>query len=233
MRYPTLNLGQTDVLVRQLLREEETSAFTVALWKGHGEAIDFEDLEEIIEEFQSLLIEYRKDQTLSNDKDWFEGRLAESLFPFFDSVPIELLDDAGFWRYLCVHYFWWFVSWREAGPLANGNAAAYTNAAQNTEQIPLRLYLRAKAVRRGDDVSPSAQLRQSSDFWRSHVLRVRTGTAPEITRALVEMQKDDDRHLPTDAMRAYARRLNRIWTNVDLNLLNQVEARRLIEELRD
>jgi hypothetical protein len=65
------------------------------------------------------------------------------------------------------------------------------------------------------------------------VLRVRTGTAPEITRALVEMQKDDDRHLATDAMRAYARKLNRIWSNVDLNLLNEDEAQRLIDELRD
>jgi hypothetical protein len=233
MRYPTLNSGQTDELVRQLLRNEETSVFTAALWKGHGETIDFEELEVTIEDFQGRLIEFRGDQTLSGDKDLFEGRLAESLFPFFDSVPIEVLDDAGFWRYLCVHYFWWFVSWRESGPLASGNAAAYTNAAQNTEQIPLRLYLRAKAVRRGDDVSPSAELHQSSDFWRSHVLRVRTGTAPEITRALVEMQKDNDRHLATDDMRAYARRLNRIWTNVDLNLLNEDEAKRLIDELRD
>jgi hypothetical protein len=47
------------------------------------------------------------------------------------------------------------------------------------------------------------------------------------------MQKDDDRHLATDDMRAYARRLNRIWTNVDLNLLNEDEAKRLIDELRD
>ena len=84
-----------------------------------------------------------------------------------------------------------------------------------------------------DDVSLTAGLQHGSDFWRSHVLRVRTGTAPELTRALVEMQKDDDRRLATDPLRAYARRLNRVWTNVNLNLLDKDQASALIEELRE
>jgi hypothetical protein len=234
MRYPTLSSAQTEDLVQQLVRGESTSAFTLALWKGHGETIDFEPLEEVVEDFQDLLITFREDPSANSDKDLFEGTLAVAVFPFFNSIPIEVLDDPGFWRYLAIQYFWWFASWRESGPIASGNAAAYTNASLNSEHIPLRLYLRAKAVKVEDnDVSLTAGLRHGSDFWRSHILRVRTGTAPKLTRALVEMQNDNERRLATDPLRSYARRLNRVWTNVNLNLLDEAQTKELIEELRD
>lgn len=235
MRYPTLSSVQTEDLVQQLVRGKDTSASTMALWKGHGESVDFEPLDEVVEDFKGQLAEFVEDLATSGDKDLFEGRLAKAVFPFFDSIPIEVLDDPGFWRYLTIQYFWWFASWRESGPIASGNAAAYTNASLNSEHIPLRLYLRAKAVRKekDSDVSLTAELRHGSDFWRSHILRVRTGTAPMLTRALVEMQKDDDRRLATDPLRDYARQLNRVWTNVNLNLLDKDQASALIKELRE
>lgn len=233
MRYPTLNAGRTDALVRQLINGEEPSALSVALWRGEGETIDFEILDEIIEDLRERLIEIGEDPDLTTDKDPFEGEVAEGVFPFLHSIPIRVLDDLGFWRFLAVHYFWWFIRWREAGPITNGNAATYTSANRNTEQIPLRLYLRAKAVLIGSDVSPAAALEQSTDFWRSHVIRVRTGTAPTVSRAFVQMQQDPTTRLTTDPLREYARRLNRTWTNVNLNLLDADEASKLISELRD
>ena len=231
MRYPTLNAGQTNELVRQLIQGEETSIHTVALWRGDGESIDFDTLEEAIEELQERLAEIGVDPALTSDKDPFEGEVAASVFPFLDSVPTEVLDDLGFWRYLSVRYFWWFVSWRESGPIASGNVATYTSANRNTEQIPLRLYLRAKAIRNGDDLGLASALEKSTDFWRSHVIRVRTGTAPKVARAFAEMQKETP--LPTNPLREYARRLNRTWTNANLNLLSEEQAKALIEELRD
>ena len=32
----------------------------------------------------------------------------------FGDLPIEALDDPGFWRYLSLVDFWWFVKVREA-----------------------------------------------------------------------------------------------------------------------
>lgn len=231
MRYPTLNAGQTDELVRQLIKGEETSIHTVALWRGDGETIDLDDLEDAIYDLRERLKEIGEDPALTSDKDPFEGEVAAKVFPFLNAVPIEVLDDLGFWRYLSVRYFWWFVSWRESGPIESGNVATYTSANRNTEQIPLRLYLRAKAIQNGDDLTFASTLEKSTDFWRSHVIRVRTGTAPKVARAFVSMQKET--HLPTETLREYARRLNRTWTNVNLNLLTEDQAEDLIKELRD
>ncbi len=72
---------------------------------------------------------------------------------------------------------------------------------------------------------------KGTDFWRSHVLRVRTGTAPPVTRALVRSHREE--RLPTDDLRDLARRLNRTWTNVTLHGYGDDESDLLIAELRD
>jgi hypothetical protein len=132
-----------------------------------------------------------------------------------------------------VSRFWWFISWREAEPVNKGNAATYTSSQRNTEQIPLRLYLRAKSLYGTDEMTLAHSLKKSTDFWRSHIIRVQTGTAPNITKAFAELQADDDTRMKTDILRAYARKLNRTWTNVNLMLLDEVEAKSLIKELKE
>jgi hypothetical protein len=54
-----------------------------------------------------------------------------------------------------------------------------------------------------------------------------------VTKAFAELQSDDDTRMKTDVLRAYARKLNRTWTNVNLMLLDDAEAKSLIKELRD
>ena len=77
----------------------------------------------------------------------------------------------------------------------------------------------------------SSSSARSADFWRSHVIRVRTGSAQPVATAFAQMQKGAGR-LPTPALRDYAKRLNRIWTNTHLGLYDAERASALIAELR-
>jgi hypothetical protein len=234
MRYPSLNSTRTDMIVEQLRNGETVSVDAVATWRGEGESIDFDELDILLEEIQTDFDRRRaKSEKLDKDRDRFEGELSVKIFPFLSLIPIPVLDDPGFWRYLSVSRFWWFISWREAEPVNKGNAATYTSSQRNTEQIPLRLYLRAKSLYGTDEMTLAHSLKKSTDFWRSHIIRVQTGTAPNITKAFAELQADDDTRMKTDILRAYARKLNRTWTNVNLMLLDEVEAKSLIKELKE
>jgi hypothetical protein len=128
--------------------------------------------------------------------------------------------------------FWWFVAWREAEPLSRGNGLTYVDGRRNTEAIPLRLYLRAKAVAIGGDVNLAKELKKCTDFWRSHVTRVRTGAAPQLATAFAQMQKDQSTRMATQELRAFARRVNRLWTNVQLAVYDAQEASKVLGDLR-
>jgi len=232
MRYPTLNTGRTAEIIADLLTGAKPSVDTDAVWRGDGETISFDSLDEVLEMLGGRLDDIGIDPTLTADKEPFEGEVAVAIYPFLSALPIEVLDDPGFWRYLSVSRFWWFVQWREAAAIERGNVATYTDARRNTEQIPLRLFLRVKSVAGSGNLSLAKDLTKCTDFWRSHVIRVHTATAPPVAAAFAEMQKGNGR-LPTTKLRAYARRLNRTWTNVQLGLYDQGHADAIIEELRE
>jgi hypothetical protein len=200
-----------------------------AQWSGTGETIDLSGLEAIVLASDADLANLESKTGAASDKEPFEGRLAAEIFPVLDALPTEVLDDPGFWRYLAVRYFWKFIAWREKEPIANGNVGTYIDAKRSTEQIPLRLFLRAKSV--GGDRHLCQSIPKSADFWRSHVIRVRTGSAESLARAFAHMHEND--RMRTDELRRYARRLNRQWTNVQLGMYEQFEAEELIRELRE
>jgi hypothetical protein len=228
MRYPTLPTARLADITARLIAGEAMAVENHAIWEGTGESIDFAALDDICDSVRADLAEHLANGQISNDREPFEGRLAAEVFPYFDALPLETLDDPGFWRYLAADKFWWFIEWREADPISNGNVATYTDGNRNTEQIPLRLYLRAKSV--GGDQHLAQAIPSSTDFWRSHVIRVRTGTAEPLARAFATSQVVD--RMSTTVLRDYARRLNRMWTNVALGSYDDAAAQQLIEELR-
>lgn len=227
MKYPTIGDQQVVELAHHLAAGEPVAADAVCTWKGAGPAVELNALDAVLSAAEDDLRQLVGDRNLSRDKEPFEGRLASSVFPYLDAIPPEVLDDKGFWRYLAISRFWWFIEWREEGRL-EGNLKPYVDARVPAEQIPLRLYLRAKAV--AGDPHLCQSIPKSTDFWRSHVLRVRTGSSATIASAFARMQSED--RLATPDLREYARKLNRTWTNVTLHAYDDVEAMGLIQELR-
>ncbi len=171
-------------------------------------------------------------------RDPTEGRLAIRLHQALDHVDPEVLDDAGFWRYLGLRYFWEVIRWREPhafkGPDTSEKAIRYVGAIKPIESVLTRMYLRAvalgtSAAQPGDEGRLAYALPAATDFWRSHVTRVRTATAPPLVRAFVRRQKHE--RMTTDLLRVFAKAINRTWTNVELSEYDETEAARLLDEL--
>lgn len=232
MRYPTLTIGHLETMIAERAKGSETNGEQYVVWRGVGESVSFEALDLIVGALRAELDHRGSDPALTSDKEPFEGQLALAIFGELDSLPVEVLDDPGFWRFLAITRFWWFVEWRESEPLARGNVLTYVDGRRNSETIPLRLYLRAKAVATSGDPQLAKELTKCTDFWRSHILRVRTGSAPPLAAAFAEMQKNSDTRLSTKPLRSFARRVNRLWTNVQLSVYDSKQAAQVIEELR-
>lgn len=222
MRYPVLTYTGCAELAEQLVAGEDPAVEPHAEWVGRGAEVDLRPIAEAAEE-----ITRAARQWTDRDRDRFEGKASIRLLEVLAEVPAEVLDDRGFWRFLSLHYFWEFIAWREEGPFSAGNYLKYVNAATNTESVLPRMYVRAKAVGGRAHGDLASAVRRGTDFWRSHVVRVRTGSAPPLTRAFARRQSEE--RLTTRPLREAAKRVNRVWANVVLHLYDDDEASELME----
>jgi len=162
-------------------------------------------------------------------REAYESDICEDVHKALAAVPYEVLDDPRFWYYLAVKHFSEFIVWREHGALAAGNISTYFSA--SVESLPLRLYLRANVIFEATkSYGLTRQIPQATDFWRSHVLRVRLGRARTMAGAFASMQ--NTRRMPTELLRKMARFVNRTWSNVVLTEYKELESAKLLKELR-
>lgn len=226
MRYPVLTRSRTEALARSLAAGGPTPNWELErAWVGSGQDVDLADLERALEEMKSQFDQRKRQATAES----FEGRFSGAVHRALRDLPIEALDDPGFWRYLSLANFWWFIAEREAPAIGRGNVMTYVDGGK--ECVPFRMFLRAQSVRDGDDYELAGILPKSADFWRSHVLRVRTGTAPPLTRSFARLQAD--KRMVSDDLRPFARGINRLWTNVVLHTWDDDECDELLAELYD
>lgn len=231
MRYPALSYTKADELAVKLSLGESPTVASEITWTGTGEEIDLELLDVTIEDLKTRYLAFLGSGE-GEQPEVFEGLAAGDLHRALRDLPIDVLDDPGFWRYVSVAKLWWFIEAREAGPIGRGNHMTYIDGGRPTECVPLRMFLRAQAVRDGEDYSLAWSMKNATDFWRSHVIRVQTGTAPPLARSFASLQKDV-RMPSTPELRPFARRLNRLWSNVVLTSLDEDEAATLLQELYD
>jgi hypothetical protein len=224
VRYPVLTNTKCTEIAAQLVAGAEPSIEPHVKWVGRGAELDLRPIAQTAKE----ITEEARAWT-DSDRDRFEGKVSTQLLGRLSHVPIEVLDDRGFWRFVSLRYFWEFIAWREEGPFSKGNYLKYVDASTNTESVLPRMYLRARAVGGPTHADVAAGVPNGTDFWRSHVLRVRTGSAAPVTRAFATKQAED--RLATDPLRQAARRLNRTWTNVVLHLYQEAEAAAVIETI--
>ena len=228
MRYPTISRSTADEIARRLVAGENPPIGPSVSWTGAGEEIDLEHVATAFHHLEQAFAEFLADSPTSTPEE-FEGIAAGQLHQALRELPIEVLDDPGFWRYLSLDKFWWFIAVREAGPLARGNHSAYIDGLRPSECVPLRMFLRAHAVGVDNDYTLASSLTRASDFWRSHVIRVRTGSAPSVARGFVRLQTEQ--RMPTDVLRPFAKRVNRLWSNVVLDRLDDDEADQVMRDL--
>ena len=224
MRYPVLTRSKTEALARRCIVGEEPNWELERDWVGSGQEVDLTGLREV------LAVAH---QNLDSDgrpaPEQLEGHLAGGVHRTLRDLPVETLDDPGFWRYLSLVDFWWFIAIREAPAIKRGNVMTYVDGGK--ECVPFRMFVRAQAVREGDDYELAGALPKAADFWRSHILRVKTGTSPSLARAFARLQVK--KSMVSDDVRPFAKRINRLWTNIVFHDWTDEEADRLLAELYD
>lgn len=230
MRYPIISRSTTEELATQLIAGHDPAIGPSVTWVGTGDDVDLTALDDAIDLMRKAHDAFVKSEPAAKPEE-FEGRAAGSLHRALRDLPIEALDEPGFWRYVSLEKLWWFISVREAGSIARGNVMKYVDGLHPAECVPMRMFLRAQAIRDGDDYTLASALTRSGDFWRSHVTRVRTGSAPPLARGFARLQAQV--RMPTDDLRPFARRVNRLWTNVVLDRIDDAEADHLMQELHD
>ncbi len=239
MRYKSISESTCREHVKKRLAGHHTSLQGVA--QGTGErCVDYPKIRSAAECMERQIKEAGPKDCDRQKCDRTEGLLAVRLFQVLADVDPAVLDDDGFWRYIALRHFWNVVVWRQpkafAGPESSEKAIQYVDAKKPTESVLTRMYLRAVAVgmngaaRNDESVSEDAYaLEKAADFWRSHVIRVRTGTAPSLVRAFVRRQQG--KHMSTAPLREFAKAVNRTWTNVLLSEYDEEEAAELLDEL--
>jgi len=245
MRYPTLSTKDALAFAAQVTKDTKTANSVAAaafcaeyagslstIGSTDPKPIDLSRIEKVAFEAEKIARSPEMATATSRERERVESELCGSVHAALCVHPIEVLDDQRFWRYLAVRYFGEFIMWRESKALSNGNISRYFIASSGVESLPLRLYLRGQAI-----ISPNGTYELASavpagtDFWRSHILRVRTGRATQLARSFAELQSKD--RLTTAPLRQLARLINRMWANIVLSEYEARDSAKLIGQLRE
>ena len=245
MKYPIvtyqnmLEIGKARVERKEWISNLEVDLIERVKWYGDGPEIDTEPLEECrrkIERLCSSDSQYLRSQKL--DADQIEGMAAVELWTAVSNaeVPVEALDDPMFWSWVSLASLWNFMVWREprAFTSADGSADAwnqYVDGRKSSDAVATRMYLRIAAVGGLEFAELAWAVAGGTDFWRSHILRVRVGEHPHLVRAIVRLQSDPQTRLSTPLLREFAKDLNRTLTNLVPGLLSDEQAEELIQEI--
>ena len=201
---------------------------------GAERLLSLDDLESVSATVNTRLKALADGPKKNVDKDKLEGEICSLVYTALEHVPVEILDDPGFWRFIGIRYFWSFTLWRESAALEKkekNNIATYFSAKSSSESIPLRLYLRAQAMRDVNGNFPLAEaVPEGTDFWRSHIIRVRTGRARVLAQAFAKIQSSE--RMMTDELRQFAKRLNRQWSNVIMLDYDDKQSNDILKEIK-
>jgi hypothetical protein len=207
---------------------------------GDGDAADMAPLESARSEIESLIPRDGK----RHDRDRIEGHASVILYGAIEEsgADVAALDDPGFWRFVSLAYLWNFASWREpafgprqakldGAPPQGRGYEKYVDGRNFFDCVASRMYLRVKCVGGLAHGDLAGAVARGTDFWRSHILRVKVGEHPSLVRAMVRRQADASTRLDTEPLREFAKQLNRTLVNVVAPMLDDESADRLVGEL--
>lgn len=229
MSYPTLSLQRTVEYV--VGRRNATVQDSPPEYDSQGLGDDYVD--ELIDETLRAVIakwESAEPQSIAKaDRDGVTGQLSVVLYEGFRELPGTVLSDRNFWRY-CAAFLYNIIEWRMGANCQLTNYGAASDSVRDC--LPHDMFQRAYIAYVGGvafgDTDPFAVAKlSSSDVWRSHILRVQTGNAPLVAHELLmDVQAGK---LNTELVREVAKRLKRARANVIFEVLDQAQARQLID----
>ena len=231
MKYPVISPEEAERLTAEIVAGTAVDVVNSTKWVGSGEEIDLPSLTGACEQLLTDLAEFKRSDE-AKLLDLFEGRASGVLHAALEGLPLGVLDDAGFWRYLSIALLWDLVVWRESKAFEKDwtDYRKYVDGRNHAECVPLRMFLRGRLAKQGSDYSLASAVPRGTDLWRSHIVRVRVSYTPPLARGLVEQVADH--RITTDDLRSYAKRITRMGSNVVYSVYDEDEITEVLDELR-
>lgn len=202
--------------------------------RGEGSELDMSFIPMLRAELSALKAKYGSDGMKSQKKaNEFEAEAARAIHQSM-KVPAEVLADPDFWLWLAVVHFSEIVEWRYGSP-EKGTALPNYGIGARSENLLFRLWLRAELVldeHSGDRYHLAK--RGQIDFYRSHLFRQGYANVRNFARALLRFQYPSEDatapRLKVDEIRELVKRLRRLRANLFVEILDEKECRKVIEE---
>lgn len=234
MRYPIMTTIDASAYLASRRAGSPLELDRLVKSRGEGADLDQTFVGELLADLSSLKSKYGADGMKSQkNANQFEADAARAIHERV-KVPAEMLADADFWLWLAVVHFGDIVEWRYGNP-ENGTGVANYGIGARSENFMYRLWLRADLVfdEHGGDRYHLCR-RGQIDFYRSHLFRQGYANARNFARALLRFQYPHDDttapHLKVDQIRELVKRLRRLRANLFLEILDEQECRKVIED---
>lgn len=234
MTYPTISSSDAAAFLIGRRTGAPLDIDRMVKLRGEGPELDSSFIQGLVAELAALKAKYGDDGMKSQKKaNEFEAEAATAIHQAA-AVPAEVLGDPDFWLWLAVVHFSDIVEWRYGNPEKGTGLPNYGIGARN-ENLLYRLWLRADLVL--DEQSADRYhlaKRGQIDFYRSHLFRQGYANARNFARALLRFQYPSDDaaapRLKVDDVRELVKRLRRLRANLFLEILDEKECRKVIED---
>jgi hypothetical protein len=223
MQYPTVSLHAYQRFINEYRQNSPLRDKPEGVLRGQGE----EPLNRIRAELLRIVDEWKKSIKKIGDssakKEELEAELSSQLFRILESLPVTMLTDSDFWRYLSAEYFFEFTLWRDGESCALASFGA-SSATVNFDCVPFRMFNRGLiAFTISEDINELDYAHiPGTDLWRSHILRVLTSYSSSMSQAILDEYKAGN--LPTAVVRDVAKSLRKSRANVVFEVLELEEA---------
>ena len=228
MSHPTITLHAFQQFITDHRDSGSIPNKPEATLRGQGE----DTFEKIKREISSLIDFWKKQiKTIgesSAKKEALEAEMSEKLFKILSGLPMTVLTDSDFWRYLACHPFFEFIEWRDGENCARASFGANANRV-NFDCVPYRMFNRAlvaHSISEDENDFGYAHV-PGTDLWRSHILRVLNSYSAAMSQAILD--KALAKELPTQILRETIKYLKRDRNNILFETLEYDDARALLE----
>lgn len=232
MKYPTISTQQVQLLCADRLADRPVDLHNAIKWEGTEPELDIDPLATAAQRIEAELVTHNEGPDAKR-RDLLEGRASGVLHAALTAVPLEVLDDPGFWRYVGFVHLWELVRWRERKTFDRGDWSEYRKYIDGTrpsECVATRMFLRGRISLIDGDYGLASAVREGTDLWRSHIVRVKTSYSPTLARELVRQVSEHS--VPTDDLREMAKRINRLASNVMVHLYDADVSQAVLDEIR-
>jgi hypothetical protein len=194
---------------------------------GSENSLSEEVLESFCGEIQTIFIDFAKGSKAMADFRKLETAIAPACLLFFKQLPPEAKFTPGFWSYLSVRLSE-IVEWRH--PVSNDqgwgkNFVATHKPSDFVDGFFPRITIRS-LIASESSIAMSLVLQ---DFWRSHILRVKTGFSKAVSIAFAEHAVSQG--FSTAQSRDFTKKVKSARSNILFEALTDSQAKKVIETL--